>query len=232
MDSSDFLGDGNGPRVVGHRGNPARFPDNSLAGISSGLDLVGSVEIDIRLSADGRLVLSHDPEWDGRSIVESDFGELEGLVLLDEVMALGGCLDLEVKNLPGEPGFDPDGLLARQVAVRAGPCDIVTSFYWPDMDLIRARAPGVATGLLAGKHASPAETIAHAAEAGHLTVGLHVSSIDRETVDLADRAGTRVMAWTVNDLRTVEKLSEWGIAAIISDDPLAISRCLMRSGGR
>ncbi|HEY5886114.1 MAG TPA: glycerophosphodiester phosphodiesterase [Acidimicrobiales bacterium] len=49
------------PVVIGHRGAAGHHPDNSLEGFAAARDLGATwVELDVRLSADGVVVLSHD----------------------------------------------------------------------------------------------------------------------------------------------------------------------------
>ncbi|WP_225048368.1 glycerophosphodiester phosphodiesterase family protein [Lacticaseibacillus kribbianus] len=54
-------------QIFGHRGYPARFPENSLAGfryaVAHGID---GVETDVHRTADGELVIMHD-EWIDRT---------------------------------------------------------------------------------------------------------------------------------------------------------------------
>jgi glycerophosphoryl diester phosphodiesterase len=51
--------------LVGHRGCPLEFPENSLQGIARALALgTGDLEIDIQLSADHRVILHHDRTLD------------------------------------------------------------------------------------------------------------------------------------------------------------------------
>ena len=50
------------PLLVAHRGYPARFPENSLEGITAALQAGAAyVELDVQSLADGTLVLFHDP---------------------------------------------------------------------------------------------------------------------------------------------------------------------------
>ena len=213
--------------VIGHRGNPDRFPDNSLAGIISGLEIAGAVEVDVRLSGDGHLVLSHDPSVSGVVIAESTWMELSEidlggghrLCLLDEVLALGGHIDLEVKNLPGQPGFHEDGRLALMVASRARPEDVVTSFYWPDMDIVRRLAPDVETGLLVGDLGSVDDALRYCRSGGHGVIAVAASLMDEEVCDRADRQGVAVVCWTVNERPLAFELARQGASAIISDRP-------------
>lgn len=208
--------------VVGHRGNPADHPENSLGGVVSGLAEVGRVEVDIRLTADGRLVLSHDPDIAGRPIAETTWPDLSHPTLLDEVLAIPGQVNLELKNLPGEPGFDSEGRMALLVASRARPGDIITSFYWPDVDLIRRRVDGVATGLIIGEGGAAADGLAHAVERGHRALAAHHSLVDIALCRSAADAGIAIMAWTVNAVDRARELSGMGVTAIISDDPRSI----------
>lgn len=218
--------DGDRPLVVGHRGDPTRHPDNTLAGVMAGLETVGAVEVDVRLTRDGHLILSHDPELAGHSIAATDSADLLVLdsrpSLLDEIVGLPGKLNLEVKNIPGQAGFDPEGPVALLAASRMRPTDVLTSFYWPDMDLVRSRAPGVTTGLVVGEGGSVEDTLAHATDTGHRAVSVHDSLVTADMCEEAVGRGVAVMAWTVNTVDRARELSGMGVAAIISDDPISI----------
>lgn len=233
MDSSRFADESffgtREPIVVGHRGDPRRHRENSLAGIMAALDIVGAAEVDVRMTADGQLVLSHDPELGGRMIAGSRWDELadrrvDGYppCLLEEILAIPGRLDLEVKNFPFEENFDDRGRLALMVASRARPGDVVTSFYWPDMDLIRERAPHVATGLLVADEATVEGAVGHAHDRGHVAIVPEAPLVDADLCAAASAAGLAVMTWTVNDPERARELYQLGVAAIISDCPQEI----------
>ena len=50
------------PELIGHRGARSLFPENTIAGFQAALAAgVRSFEIDIAMTRDGVLVLSHDP---------------------------------------------------------------------------------------------------------------------------------------------------------------------------
>lgn len=223
--------DGAEPMVVGHRGDRAHHPDNSLSGVMSGLAAVGAVEVDVRWTADGRIALCHDHELDGLVVARSSWDELMALpadrrpIQLDDVIALPGRLDVEVKNLPGQPGFDPHGRLALLAASRLRPGDILTSFYWPDMDRVR-ELTSVATGLVVGEGGSPRDAVAHAASEGHQAVFSNEASVTEDLVGMAAESGIRIGAWTVDDVHRARELSGMGVAAIISDYPRSLSSVL------
>lgn len=215
-----------GSEVWGHRGWPSRFPDNTLAGISAAGAVTARVEIDIRHTADARLVLSHDPDLAGRVIADSRWDDLRTLdlaghspALLDDVLDLNTPLDLEVKNHPLQPGFDVTHRLALEVGERARRGDVVTSFWWPSMDALRASQPGVSTGLLVTDPLLPAVAIRHAVDRGHRSVAPEHFLIDEALVDFARSEGIDVVAWTVDDASEAMRLADLGVAAIISNRP-------------
>jgi len=54
-----------GPLLIGHRGNPAEAPENTVAAVRAALAVQPPpefVEVDVRRSADGRLVVLHDAD--------------------------------------------------------------------------------------------------------------------------------------------------------------------------
>lgn len=61
--SNPFFGFGKRPIVVGHRGVPRLHQENTLAGFRRAVSLgVPAVELDVRLTADGRAVVLHDSD--------------------------------------------------------------------------------------------------------------------------------------------------------------------------
>lgn len=194
------------------------------------MEAVGAVEVDVRLTRDGHLILSHDPDLSGRSIAATDSADLLALdprpCLLDDIVGLPGKLDLEVKNLPGQDGFDTGGATALLAASRLRPSHILTSFYWPDMDLVRSRASAVATGLVVGEGGSTEDALAHATDQGHQGISVHDSLVTADICQEAARREVAVMTWTVNSVDRARELSGMGVTAIISDDPMLIRKRL------
>ena len=102
--------------VAAHRGSPdaaAGIRENTLAAFARARRLgADGVELDVRRTADGGLAIHHDPVIEGSGAIH----ELRTDQLPPDVPLLEAALDecrgmtvnVEVKNLPGEPGFDPD----------------------------------------------------------------------------------------------------------------------------
>ncbi|MDX1448277.1 MAG: glycerophosphodiester phosphodiesterase [Acidimicrobiia bacterium] len=212
--------------VWGHRGWPSRYPDNSEAGIRAAAGVAAGVEIDIRATADGQLALSHDPELAGRVVCETSWADLAALRVgghpparLDDVVDVGVPLDLEVKNDPDEPDFDPTHRVGRQVADRARPGDILTSFWWPTVDAVRESHPDVSTGLLLWGPMDPRDAVRRAVDRGHRVVAPERSQVTEELVALVRSEGLQIVTWTVDDVAEAARLAALGVDAIISNRP-------------
>ena len=212
--------------LVGHRGWPSRFPDNCLAGFLAASSVADGVELDVRRSGDGKLILAHDPTLLGRVVSETPWSELVELdlgdghhpVLLDEVLA--GLPDtpiqLEIKNVPTQPGFEPDHRLALETAERVRPGDVVTSFNPATLDAVRRAFPEVPTGLAVEPVFALYEAVKHCLDAGHSAL------VPRESMIVAPLEvpdGLGVYPWTVNDPARMSELVEFGVSGIITDDP-------------
>lgn len=218
--------------LVGHRGWPSRYPDNTMAGFIAASNVADMVEMDIRRSADGKLVLAHDPvigrlpvhatTWS--ELAEVDVGGGHHPALLDEVLATIPDLpaQLEIKNAPGDPGFEPDHRLALEVADRSRDHDIVTSFNRGSIEAVRHDFPRVATGLAVQFVHSIEATVDYCIETGHKAL-VPVAGLVGAWVGDAVLGGIEVYPWTVNDPEVARELVEAGVSGIITDDPGAIA---------
>lgn len=210
--------------IVGHRGWPTRYPDNTLAGFMAAADVADMVELDVRRCGDGRLVLSHDPCLGGLSVMETpwsilcelDLGDGHHPALLDEAMAAlpSTPIQLEVKNWPSDPGFEPDHRLGLETAERARPGDIVTGFNPATLARVRRVFPDVATGQAVQAPEVLDEAVKHCLDVGHRALVPHLSLVTEPLNDELE-----IYPWTVNDVGRAGELVELGVSGIITDDP-------------
>jgi glycerophosphoryl diester phosphodiesterase len=223
------------PAVVGHRGWPTRYPDNTLSGIYAAAGVADAVEVDVRRSGDGKLVLSHDPVLEGlvvpqhpwTTLGEADLGDGHRPALLDEAIASAPELafQLEIKNMPHEPGFEPDHRVALEAAERARPGDIVTSFNWETLKAVRQVFPEVATGVLVDSGGDIDLAVAVCHEFGHQTLLPSVLLPVLGSVR-AIESGLDVCPWVVNEPDLVIELAGIGVSGIITDDPALVRTAL------
>ena len=116
----------------------------------------------------------------------------------------GFMVNIEIKNLPDEPGFDPDDVVAREVAdlvVATGrQSSVVISSFWPGtLEAVRLAQPDLATGLLVASWFDPLEGVAMATGRGCAALHPHIDLVGEAVVDRAHEAGLSVATWTVND---------------------------------
>lgn len=248
------------PLIVAHRGAPTLRPENTLPSFEEAIALGAAiVELDVRVSADGVAVVMHDPTVDrttdgSGAVHERTLDELRALNAgtaeaptavpsLAEVLDLasGRCaVALEVKNLPGEPGYDH----RREAAVAAvhaelartafrGPV-LVISFNPASIAASRAMAPDVPTGFLTTELVDPREALAHAVVQGHELVLPGTRALEPVAptfVDEVHAAGLRVGTWTADDPGEVARLLDQGVDAVASNDPgMALGVLASRDG--
>lgn len=213
-------------KIFGHRGNPAEYADNSMLGIESAARICDGIEVDFRRCGSGELVLAHDPDVDGHVIVETPLEDLRslGLVPARDLFAadLDADLDLEVKNWPFDPGFEPDFAIGFEVAASARARDIVTSFHWQTIDAVKQSYPGVTTGLLFEGSVAWEAAIVHARENHHAVIAPHHVLVDADLVNAAHADGLEVATWTADDLSEITRLVELGVNTIITNQPARV----------
>jgi len=225
------------PLVLGHRGASAHAGDNTVEAlrhaVAHGAD---GVEIDVRFTADGAVVLSHNPSEPGYGVfAERTFEDLRRRLphvpTLDEGAALLGDLiiNVEIKNNPAEPDFDPTHRMADVIVAwieegtRHERC-VVTSFNPDTVARVRQLDERVTTGQIAHRNADLARVIPEAAEAGHSYVAAHrrlLRAKAAKTVAFAASHDLEIVAWTVDKARTLSRLRKAGVAAVITNDPRA-----------
>jgi glycerophosphoryl diester phosphodiesterase len=235
--------------VVAHRGASSSHPENTLeafeAAIAAGAEIV---ELDVRLSADGVAVVMHDPDvsraTDGHGLVhELSLAHIKGMnaakggperaevptlrEVLDLVSGRAG-VDLEIKNIPGEPAFDSPVESVVEATLRELESSsfvgevMISSFNWISIERSREIAPHVPTGFLTIAAVEPHAALVYARGAGHEWVLPQVEAIIRAGepfVAEAHEDGVRVGTWVADEETLLTTLFSWGIDAVASNDP-------------
>ena len=138
------------------------------------------------------------------------------------------ALAVEIKNIPGEPAFEPAGepiVGAVHAELERSGFDgavLVISFNPSSIEASKALAPGVPTGFLTTDLVDPREALAYAASKGHDMVlpGTRASIPAGESfAGEVHEAGLRVGTWTVDDPETLRMLLDRGFDAVASNDP-------------
>ena len=243
--------------IVGHRGNAAHAPENTIESFRQAADIgVDALEMDVHITADGHVVVIHDPILDRTTNLSGRIDRLtlaelrradagasfttdgrtwpyrdKGITIptLDEVLVAFSSIPLliEIKTPAASRA-------TREVIERRGAVDrcIVASFQE------RAMAPFEGSGIAQG--ASRRDT-------GRLlwralfrvppgTVDFNVMCMPRiyrglplpvaGYAHILAARGVPVHVWTVDDPRDARNLRRNGVRGIISNDPAAIIAAL------
>ncbi len=239
--------------VIAHRGlvGPDR-PENTLAAVEAALAAgADGVEVDLRLTADGVLALSHDADLRRLTgvalpVVSSSWADLTAaasrgglrLCRLEEVLTLaaGRRLVLEVKGPPLGSGAGPRTAAALASLLHAPgtgtrPEVTVSSFAAPLLRQVRqllGPGSGVRTALLGYPWETAASVLSRALAGGHDEIHPSVGTVlGTPVVEAAHDAGLTVVPWTVNSSRDVQGLQRAGADGVITDVPRAARGALV-----
>jgi glycerophosphoryl diester phosphodiesterase len=237
--------------IIAHRGGAILWPENSLAAfrgaMAAGAD---AVECDVHLSADGEVMVMHDPTLDRTSngrgpLAERSAAELaetklisaggEGVPRLAELAGLVGASEtgLQVEIKEDAHGRPYPGILDRVLA------QLDAAGLRARTELIVFEAEMAAAGLAAGGFRNVAwlfspTTLGKLGTGGVLAVVRHLgvpmvetheAALDSELLSALRGAGLRVGAWGVNHAASIERMLALGVDAIATDDPvLAVAK--------
>lgn len=234
------------PLVYGHRGASARAPENTLSAFALALDEgADGVELDVRLSRDGVVVVAHDPDLRRVAKRPERVADLDAAILrtvdaggdhvptLDETLDLllprGATVNVELK------GDVPDRLaLARACARvfarrRRSELDavFVSSFRPEILAMLRAlRAAVPLAFLFDAEHTGPVR----GAILRRLTPadGLHPHHglCTPGAIARWHARGLFVNTWTVDSPSRARALADAGVDGIITNDPAGIRASL------
>lgn len=238
-------------RLYGHRGSSARLPENTLAAFRQALDDgATALELDLHRTADGHLVVAHDPDglrmagvsgrirdlplrevkrWNVGAGFRDGGGSSHAIPTLDEVLESCPGVPLSVDLKPDDPRAVPELLrlidhhgAARRVAVG--------SFHARLVKLARRLSYPGPTALtrweMAALRLLPG-VLARRLVGGQAAMiprrGMGLRLDGRRFIGRCRALGLRVDYWVVNDPADARALLDRGATGIISDDPARIA---------
>jgi glycerophosphoryl diester phosphodiesterase len=149
--------------------------------------------------------------------------------VLELARLTGSTVNLEIKNLPTDPDWDPTPAYANRVmsVVDASGLTrrqlLIQSFLPANLDVAKQRIPHVATSFLS--LASGPNEIALARDNGYSWLSTQWPFAAAFVRD-AHRAGKRVAPFTLDTRADVRAAAGAGVDAVITDDPLMAARAL------
>jgi glycerophosphoryl diester phosphodiesterase len=213
--------------VLAHRGASRAARENTIEAFRLAAALGSdAVELDVRRTADQVLVVHHDPFTSkGFSIIGANACDLPPHVptLHDALDACAGMwVNVEIKNDPHEPDFDPTDSIADQTIATLSERKeddrwLISSFRIETIDRCRAIAPSIRTAWLVDE--IPYDVIATMVGRGHVALHPWVATLLRSHIDVCHGAGIEVNTWTCDDPLRMAELIEWGVDGICTNLP-------------
>lgn len=209
------------------------------------LDGAPAIEVDAKLTKDGKIVVFHDStlhrttngvgklsQKTADELRELDAGSYfseqyrgEKIPFLEEVFEVFGkklLINVEIKNYwtPLDGLVDRVCELIRRHALQAN--TLLSSFYPSNLRRAARLLPEVPRGLLAmrGWRGGWARSFAFAF-GEYSALHPHANDTTAQQVHRAHKLDRRLHAWGVNDAAGFRRLRDWGADGIITDDPKA-----------
>ena len=242
------------PLVISHRTNMGTMPENTLAGIDAAIaEGVDGVEIDVRATRDGRVVLLHDATLkrttgDPRVLVDVSADELAAVrtrpihgVAAQPVPSLAETLDrvagrvilvIEVK----QRGIQEAVAAEVRAAAAAEWCWIWA--FDPEVAIAcRAALPEVPVGLNLSRgslerYGYTGDAVPLAVRQGFAALSLSHDLVDEGRVRAIHRRGLAAYTWTVDEASDLARVRDAGVDAICSNFPPRVDVAIGRSGVR
>ena len=232
------------PLILAHRGASAHAPENTLAAFELALaQNADGIELDAKLSADGKVVVIHDATVDRTTgshggvkdlslaeIQSLDAGNFfskeyagEKIPTLEEVFESIGkrtFINVELTNYttPRDHLVETVCMLVKRFGLQKRV--LFSSFFASNLSRARSYLPEVPCGLLAlgGLLGAWARSFGFSFGKYH---ALHpnIKDVTHQQVQRVHRLGRRIHVWTVNNEEDMRQLFSWDVDAIITDDP-------------
>ncbi len=239
------------PAIIAHRGASAHAPENTLAAFRLALEHgADGIELDAKLTADGQVVVIHDPTVDrttGSSgiVREMTLAQLKALdagsffdflyagepiPTLAEIFDIIGSrtlINVEITNYTSIRDALPDKIADLVIRYHMQNSVLFSSFHPLNLMRIKHRLPQAPVALLTLQGG-----------AGRIARGMlgrlvapkflhpYYTDVQESGLGVEHRRGRRVIAWTVNEPEAIRRLFKMGIDGIITDDPRLARRIL------
>lgn len=221
------------PKIVAHRGFHKQCDENSIAALQAaqqaGFD---AVELDVWLTADGRLVVNHDGKWNGKTVQSSSYDELAGIptfesFITESLKHTDTKLVIEVKehSTPAKDEECTEKMLKMVNDMGYAPYAEYISFSLPVCNQIASSQKDAIVGYLRST-----TNLQGLKDSGIMCAdfGYEYLFNNKTIITSAHDLGMVVNAWTVNSGNDMKKAIGLGVDYITTDNPDDLKEILDR----
>ncbi len=228
------------PTIIAHRGASHYAPENTLAAFRLAVaQHADAIELDAKLTRDGRVVVMHDNTVDRttnghgavRKMAWRDLQKLSAggdphdpdtaiPLLADVLQAVASDLmvNIELTNYASPTDALPDKVANLITALGVQDRVWISSFNPLTLWRFARRMPSVPVGFLLDQRYPWLYRLAkHFVR--HEAVEPHLSLVTASAVTRWHQEGKRVLVYTVNQATAMRRLFRWGVDGIYTDDP-------------
>ena len=241
------------PLRIAHRGASGRglAPENTLAAFEKALSIgVDMLEIDVRVTSDGQLIVLHDPSLDRTTdregivremvleeIRQADAGDGERVPILREVFDLArhrAPILLEIKS-----DFIAELVVQAIAEAEFSEQVVVQSFNPQTIERVKRLAPHLPSSLLIGElPTTPSRfrarrLVSQVLEIGANTLSIWHATLTPSLIEEMRKRGIAVWAWTVDEEIAMRDLAMMGVQGLVTNYPDVLNNVLedlMESG--
>ena len=235
-----------GIAVLAHRGGALEANENTLESFQYA-DEIGCeyIETDVQVSSDGIPYIFHDEDLSRIVGERKNFNELSSSEINNLVIFIDHkipTLESVLLSLPNtlfqiDVKTDDVALPALQVIEKCGALDrvCIASFSSNRLEVVREKFPNICISM------GPKEIIKTLlASFGLYSKPIHgdclqvpiyyygIKIVTQRFINFVQSQGLKIIVWTINDIKSMNKLMDMGVDGIITDKPMELKRLLTK----
>ena len=230
------------PLIVAHRGYSSVYPENTILSVRKAIELgVDFVEIDVRETKDGKLILMHDEKIDrttnGKGYVRNlKYSEIKNL---DAGKWKGNFKNVKIPTFE-EVIMEAKGRVNLMIEIKEASITkvleiiekhrvieniVITSFNLSYLIKTRKKNPAISTALIT--HTRPqdlSELIRH----GIQMVNIEYHHFSEKMLEEFTKRGLLTNIWTVDEEKEMERFISMGVFMITTNYPDRLKKLLQK----
>ncbi len=239
------------PIIMAHRGASAYAPENTLAAFKLALQQgADAIELDVKLTADGHVVVIHDQTVDRTTPCKGRVSDLlladirrmdagshfdiafrgEPVPTLEQVFKAVGqltCINIELKIFHAFHDSLPEKVAQLVKRFRLNRRVIISSFNPIPLIRIHRLLPDTPIGLLAMRGSAGFLARSWAGRLiGYQSLHVGVNDVTSRLIKNVHHRGCKILVYTVSLEKDMRDMFEMGVDGIITNDPLLAKQIL------